>query len=350
MTDDPSGGARAAARPSTRGPSSSARSHQSHPSQQRMDPMTARTRTRLAALLAAVRRGAGRLRRPRTTRRPHDPSDPRRPSSRAHDRPTSPTSDHPVGERQRQPGRRWPCRSTSSARPRIGPRLFREFRNVEADNPVDEALALMTAGDALDPDYRTLLPGGELRRVESSDGRARSWSSSPTTTGHERPDGMSAKEAKLAVQQLVYTVQGVAAGAAPGRVRRSTATARRCSASTPPAGFKAARRRTTCSRSSTSPTPEEGATVSGTFTASGRRATPSRPPCRGRSATRPATTVLEGFATAEGWGDQLYPWESRGRRHRPGARHLHVRRADRRPVRRRGRRPDRGHQDASPFK
>ena len=42
----------------------------------------------------------------------------------------------------------------------MGPRLFREFRSVEADNPVEEALALIIAGDALDPDYSTLLPGG----------------------------------------------------------------------------------------------------------------------------------------------------------------------------------------------
>ena len=34
-----------------------------------------------------------------------------------------------------------------------GTRLYREFRKVEADNPFEEAVALMMAGDALDPDY-----------------------------------------------------------------------------------------------------------------------------------------------------------------------------------------------------
>ena len=62
MTDDPSGGEEGPARRPTRGPSSSSRSHQSHASQQRMDSMTARTRTRLAALLAVLGGGAGRLR------------------------------------------------------------------------------------------------------------------------------------------------------------------------------------------------------------------------------------------------------------------------------------------------
>ena len=51
-----------------------------------------------------------------------------------------------------------------------GPRLFREFRQVEADNPLAEAVALMTAGDADDPDYRTLLPRRQLREREFSDG------------------------------------------------------------------------------------------------------------------------------------------------------------------------------------
>ena len=44
-----------------------------------------------------------------------------------------------------------------------GPRLFREFQQVEADNPVDEALAILTAGAADDPDYSTLLDGTSLR-------------------------------------------------------------------------------------------------------------------------------------------------------------------------------------------
>ncbi len=39
----------------------------------------------------------------------------------------------------------------------MGARLYREFRKVEADNPADEALALLLAGDTLDPDYSTLL-------------------------------------------------------------------------------------------------------------------------------------------------------------------------------------------------
>ncbi len=45
-----------------------------------------------------------------------------------------------------------------------GPVLFREFRQVEADNPAAEALALLAAGDVLDRDYRTPFPGGASLR------------------------------------------------------------------------------------------------------------------------------------------------------------------------------------------
>src|SRR3954454_763498 len=44
-----------------------------------------------------------------------------------------------------------------------GTRLFREFQQVGADNPVDEALAGLAAGTAKDPDYRSLLSGATLR-------------------------------------------------------------------------------------------------------------------------------------------------------------------------------------------
>ena len=68
-----------------------------------------------------------------------------------------------------------------------GPRLFREFRQVEADNPLDEAVALMTAGDALGPRLRDALPRRKLcERRASARAPARSWSRSRTTAGARR--------------------------------------------------------------------------------------------------------------------------------------------------------------------
>ncbi|MEO5662892.1 MAG: GerMN domain-containing protein, partial [Nocardioides sp.] len=88
-----------------------------------------------------------------------------------------------------------------------GARLFREFRAVPADNPLMEAGALLTAGDVLDPDYRTEWPGGGFASIEATDGLlvVEMLDDGWTT----RVDGMSAKDARLAIQQLVYTLQGV---------------------------------------------------------------------------------------------------------------------------------------------
>ena len=72
--------------------------------------------------------------------------------------------------------------------------------------------------------------------------------------------------------------------------------------------------------------PGEGESVSGTFTASGV--------ANSFEATVPweildhhDEQVLEGFATAEGWGDHLYPWEAQVDVSGLATGHLHVRRA-----------------------
>jgi Immunoglobulin-like domain of bacterial spore germination len=55
--------------------------------------------------------------------------------------------------------------------------------------------------------------------------------------------------------------------------------------------------------------PAEGASVSGTFTASGvANSFEATVPWEIRD--QDGKKVLDGFATAEGWGDHLYPWES----------------------------------------
>ena len=72
-----------------------------------------------------------------------------------------------------------------------GPLLFREFRKVQADNPMDEAVALLVAGDALDPDYRSPFPAGARWTPAStaSTTKARSASPSPTAASPSGPPG-----------------------------------------------------------------------------------------------------------------------------------------------------------------
>lgn len=183
-----------------------------------------------------------------------------------------------------------------------GPALYREFRQVEADNPMEEAVALMTAGDALDPDYGTLYPGG------SFDGVSVEGDLIVVTVpddGWKTPVDQTKDEARLAVQQLVYTVQGVQQERLPVEVRLGGAATVLFGIDTA-GGLKAANPLDVLAFMSVT-TPEEGATVSGTFTAEGVGSS-FEATVLWEVRDGSGTAVLEGFTTAEGWMDKLYPW------------------------------------------
>ncbi|MEV7431068.1 Gmad2 immunoglobulin-like domain-containing protein [Nocardioides sp. NPDC092400] len=183
-----------------------------------------------------------------------------------------------------------------------GVRLYREFRRVSGD-PLTEAAELLTTGDALDPNYRSLWPEGTFGSVSVQDGAIvaqvddDSWSAR---------GGLSANGARLAAQQLVYTLQGVEQQRLPVRVVDGSGT--------PVALFgidgditQAAPLEVLALVSVSGP--EEGATVADTFTAAGVASSfEATVPWQVRDGG--GEVVLDGFATAEGWMDKLYPWES----------------------------------------
>ena len=86
--------------------------------------------------------------------------------------------------------------------------LFREFQPGIGGDPIAQAAYAAVAGPPRDPDYRTLWPAG-TEATASYDGDV----ITVDLTGgalHDRPRGMSKRDAELAVQQVVYTVQGAA--------------------------------------------------------------------------------------------------------------------------------------------
>lgn len=190
-----------------------------------------------------------------------------------------------------------------------GPRLFAEVREVEADNPVSEALALVEAGDAADPDYRTLVPADSIESAELRDGFF-----AIELTGDEwtsRPADLSKSDAKLAVQQLVYTLNAQAVDEGDVEPRTGVdfyidgehVTYLGQTGTVDPAAPLDVRALVNVSF------PAEGATVSGTFTASGDASSfEATVPWQVRDST--GTVVLDGFSTAEGWADRLYPWQT----------------------------------------
>jgi Immunoglobulin-like domain of bacterial spore germination len=78
---------------------------------------------------------------------------------------------------------------------------------------------VMGAGQPDDPDYRTLWPEMEVADVGATDGIL--LVQIPGDGFTERPDGMTRRDAELAMQQLVYTLQGVQQERIPIVVQRS---------------------------------------------------------------------------------------------------------------------------------
>jgi hypothetical protein len=96
--------------------------------------------------------------------------------------------------------------------------LFREFHRVQGD-PLTEAARLVAGGGQPDdPDYRTLWPGVEISSVQATDGVL--LVDVPSDGFTQRPDGMTRRDARLALQQLVYTLQGVQQERVPVQIKR----------------------------------------------------------------------------------------------------------------------------------
>ncbi|MCY7396229.1 MAG: Gmad2 immunoglobulin-like domain-containing protein [Nocardioides sp.] len=184
-----------------------------------------------------------------------------------------------------------------------GPRLFREFHELSGSgNPVDEALALAAAGDAFDPDYGTLLPAG-TPTATTGDGLIQI--SLPDASWVERPAGMRARQAELAVQQLVYTAQGVLQDRVPV-VFLLDGSLSPVLGLEAPEGFEAAPDLDVLALVNLT-TPEEGASVSGSISVEGVASSfEATVPWELRDAD--GVVVATGFATAEGWMDKLYPF------------------------------------------
>lgn len=185
-----------------------------------------------------------------------------------------------------------------------GPRLYREFRRVSG-TPLQAAADLLTDGRPLSPRYRTLFPGGTFASVTVQDGvivataRDETW---------QTPGRLSEAQGELAVQSLVYTLQGTARKRLPVEVRvEGGDEADFLFGYDTAGGVKAADQLTTLSPISIT-TPETGAVVTGgSLKASGVANSPEgNVPWTVTDAG--GKVVLDGFATADGAMDALYPW------------------------------------------
>lgn len=98
----------------------------------------------------------------------------------------------------------------------FGPRLYREFQRVDADQRLLAAATATVSGAAADPDYRSLWPAGAEVEAVHFDGIGADGTIEVHLADQvSRPDGMTDDEAAIALEQVIYTLQGVVGERAP---------------------------------------------------------------------------------------------------------------------------------------
>ncbi|WP_110182510.1 Gmad2 immunoglobulin-like domain-containing protein [Nocardioides solisilvae] len=187
-----------------------------------------------------------------------------------------------------------------------GPRLFREFRRAPGPDALAGAVDLLTSGEALDPDYRSLLPAGSVESVVHDRDAGRVVVELRDDAWTTPAPGTSRRRARLAVQQLVHTAQAAVQERVPVVVTLGGVPTTLLGVDTREGVRQADPLDVLALVSVTAP--EQGSVLEGSFRARGvASAFEATVPWELR---RGSEVVLEGFATAEGWMDRLYPWET----------------------------------------
>ncbi|WP_341231916.1 Gmad2 immunoglobulin-like domain-containing protein [Nocardioides salarius] len=190
-----------------------------------------------------------------------------------------------------------------------GPRLYREFQAVPGDGSVPLAPAVRAAveGDPDDPDYRSPWAGTGAT-LTGATGDAEIVMVDLTGDLRLRPVGLDPAEAALAVEQVVRTAQAAVGSTAPVQLLLDGERTDQL-LGVPVAEPLAQGEDLDVLALVSISDPAEGQQVEGTFTARGRASSfEATVPWEVRDAT--GAVVLDGFSTAEGWMERLYPWEA----------------------------------------
>lgn len=186
-----------------------------------------------------------------------------------------------------------------------GTRLYREFDRVTAADPLAGAVAALQQSPA-DPDYSTPWSPGSFTDASYDGSGTISVALADGLLG-DRPSGMSEQAATMALQQVVYTLQAAAQARAGVQFTLDGQPVDRVLGVATSTPLTNADPLSTLSLMSIT-APEEGASVSGTLTASGVGSSfEANVPWQVKQGD---TVVKSGFTTAEGWMDKLYPWKT----------------------------------------
>jgi hypothetical protein len=188
-----------------------------------------------------------------------------------------------------------------------GPRLFREFANLDVSIPkLDASLTLLENGPA-DPEYTTAWGPGSFDSASVRGGVI--YVDLADESLHDRPADMSQADAQLALQQVIYTVQGaVGQGRLPVQFRLNGNPINEVYGE-PTAEAVSELPQLDVLALVSIIDPAEGTTVSNSFTAKGV-ASSYEATVVWQIREPGGAVVLRGFATADGFMDKLWPWET----------------------------------------
>lgn len=194
-----------------------------------------------------------------------------------------------------------------------GPRLYREFQQLTVcPNPgcaFSASVEQAVLGMPLDPDYRNPWPGGPTGVTASFNGDfiTVDLETDDPQALHDGPAGITPDQADIAIQSLIYSAQAGLGQGRPG-VQLLINGSHTDQILGQPASEPLANGNVTDTLSLMSITsPAEGATLSGKVKATGVNS--GFEAWVGWQILKGDEVVKEGFGTAEGWGDRLYPWE-----------------------------------------
>ena len=181
-----------------------------------------------------------------------------------------------------------------------GPRLYREFRaGLQGQKTLTDALGLVET-QPTDPDYTTDWPSGQLLGAHVDNGVIKVDVDPATTRPADVPDGA------LALQQLIYTVQGVVGDRLPVQFVHDGNPLAEVFGQPTSEPLANASELDVLSLASISDPPERRVVEDG-FSARGVASSfEGNLPWELRDSAR--AVVLQGSAQTYGWGDHLYPW------------------------------------------
>jgi len=183
-----------------------------------------------------------------------------------------------------------------------GQKLIAETTPLPDGDPVDAALRALGTDQPIDPDYTSLVPAGSLTKA-SIKGTSIEVTVASGKWAAAQP-GQSKEDAKLAVQQVAYTLN-----AAAGRSRRPLPVHFSSGFLGQPASAQQAGQLDTLALMNVL-TPADGATLSGdkaTFTG---LANSNEANVVWQIDAANGAKVLSGATMASGWMDRLYPWKA----------------------------------------